>query len=155
MQIVTFTSVGLVAVHARGTLQRLLILVGLLVASGVYALLTNGLGLGRPIDLSRVAAAPWFGLPHFATPMFETRAMLLIAPVAAILVAENLGHLKAVGAMTGRDLDPLHRTRLRRRRRGHDAERLRRRHRRHHLRREHRRDGSHPHLFDRVFVWPP
>ena len=107
MQIVTFTSVGLVAVHARGTLQRLLILVGLLVASGVYALLTNGLGLGRPIDLSRVAAAPWFGLPHFATPMFEPRAMLLIAPVAAILVAENLGHLKAVGAMTGRDLDPL------------------------------------------------
>jgi uracil-xanthine permease len=107
MQIVTFTSVGLVAVHARGTLQRLLILVGLLVASGVYALLANGLGLGKPIDLSRVAAAPWFGLPHFAAPVFEPRAMLLIAPVAAILVAENLGHLKAVAAMTGRDLDPL------------------------------------------------
>ena len=107
MQIVTFTSVGLVAVHARGIVQRLLILVGLLVASGVYALLANGLGLGRPIDLSHVAAAPWFGLPHFAAPLFEPRAMLLIAPVAAILVAENLGHLKAVGAMTGRDLDPL------------------------------------------------
>ena len=33
--------------------------------------------------------------------------MLLIAPVAIILVAENLGHLKAVTAMTGRNLDPL------------------------------------------------
>ena len=32
--------------------------------------------------------------------------MLLIAPVAIILVAENLGHIKAVGAMTGRNLDP-------------------------------------------------
>jgi xanthine/uracil permease len=31
---------------------------------------------------------------------------LLIAPVAIILVAENLGHIKAVSAMTGRDLDP-------------------------------------------------
>ena len=33
-------------------------------------------------------------------------AMALIAPVAIILVAENLGHIKAVGAMTGRNLDP-------------------------------------------------
>ena len=32
--------------------------------------------------------------------------MLLIAPVAIILVAENLGHFKAVSAMTGRDLSP-------------------------------------------------
>ncbi|HMQ73065.1 MAG TPA: solute carrier family 23 protein, partial [Rubrivivax sp.] len=31
---------------------------------------------------------------------------LLIAPVAIILVAENLGHIKAVAAMTGRNLDP-------------------------------------------------
>lgn len=29
-----------------------------------------------------------------------------MAPVAVVLVAENLGHLKAVSAMTGRDLDP-------------------------------------------------
>jgi putative pyrimidine permease RutG len=34
------------------------------------------------------------------------QAMLLIAPVALILVAENLGHVKAVSAMTGRDLNP-------------------------------------------------
>ena len=34
------------------------------------------------------------------------RAISLIAPVAIILVAENLGHIKAIGAMTGRNLDP-------------------------------------------------
>jgi putative pyrimidine permease RutG len=32
--------------------------------------------------------------------------MMLIAPVAVILVAENLGHLKAVAGMTGRNMDP-------------------------------------------------
>jgi xanthine/uracil permease len=31
--------------------------------------------------------------------------MFLIGPVAIILVAENLGHIKAIGAMTGRSLD--------------------------------------------------
>ena len=105
MQLVTFVSVGLVAVLTRGMVQRLLILVGLIVASIIYAVLTNGLGLGKPMDLSALANAAWFGLPNFAAPVFDANAMLLIAPVAIILVAENLGHIKAVTAMTGRDLD--------------------------------------------------
>jgi putative pyrimidine permease RutG len=105
MQALTFVSVGLVAVYTRGMTQRLLILVGLIVATLIYAVLTNGLGMGKPVDLSGVANAAWFGAPKFATPSFTAPAMLLIAPVAVILVAENLGHLKAVGAMTGRTLD--------------------------------------------------
>lgn len=107
MQAVTFLAVGAVAVFTRGMVQRLLILVGLIVASILYAVLTNGLGLGKPIDLSGIASAPWFGLPRFASPVFDASAMLLIAPVAVILVAENLGHIKAVSAMTGRDLNPM------------------------------------------------
>ena len=106
MQAITFISVALVAVYARGMTQRLLILVGLIVASVIYALLTNGLGLGKPIDVSGIASAAWFGLPSFAAPVFQAQAVLLIAPVALILVAENLGHVKAVSAMTGRDLNP-------------------------------------------------
>jgi uracil-xanthine permease len=105
MQAVTFLCVGLVAVFARGMVQRLLILVGLIVASVVYAALTNGLGLGKPLDLSGVANAAWFGMPQFHAPEFSAPAMLLIAPVAIILVAENLGHIKAVTAMTGKNLD--------------------------------------------------
>ena len=107
MQAVTFLCVGIVAVFTRGMVQRLLILIGLILASIVYAVLTNGLGLGKPMDFSGIAAAAWFGAPTFTTPVFEGSAMLLIAPVAVILVAENLGHLKAVTAMTGRNLDPL------------------------------------------------
>jgi len=107
MQGVTFVCVAGVAVFTRGMTQRLLILVGLIVASVVYALLTNGMGLGKPLDLSGIASAAWFGAPRFTAPVFDAGAMLLIAPVAVILVAENLGHIKAVSAMTGRNLDPM------------------------------------------------
>ena len=106
MQVVTFVSVGLVAVMTRGMIQRLLILVGLIVASVINAVLTNGLGMGKPMDLSGISSAAWLGLPGFTAPVFSASAMLLIAPVAIILVAENLGHIKAVTAMTGRNLDP-------------------------------------------------
>ncbi len=105
MQALTFVSVGLVAVLTRGMVQRLLILVGLLVASVLYAVLTNGLGMGKPLDLSGVMNAAWFGMPSFHAPVFEAQAMLLIVPVVIILVAENLGHIKAVTAMTGKNLD--------------------------------------------------
>jgi xanthine/uracil permease len=65
----------------------------------------NDLGLGKPVDFTALAAAPWIGLPTFTGPSFHADAMFLIAPVAIILVAENLGHIKAIGAMTGRSLD--------------------------------------------------
>jgi len=105
MQAVTFVAVGMVAVFTRGMVQRLLILVGLIVASVIYAVLANGFGMGKPMDLSGIASAAWIGLPNFSAPVFSANAMLLIAPVAIILVAENLGHIKAVTAMTGKDLD--------------------------------------------------
>ncbi len=105
MQILTFVSVALVAVMTRGMLQRLLILVGLIVASLIYVVLTNGLGLGKAVDFSGIANAAWVGLPGFTAPVFSANAMLLIAPVAIILVAENLGHIKAVTAMTGKNMD--------------------------------------------------
>ena len=105
MQALTFVSVGLVAVFTRGMVQRLLILIGLMVASVLYAVLANGLGLGKPLDLSGVMNAPWVGMPNFVAPIFNVNAMLLIVPVVVILVAENLGHIKAVTAMTGKNID--------------------------------------------------
>lgn len=106
MQAVTFVSVALVAVFTRGMVQRLLILVGLAIATVIYLVLTNGTGLGKPMDFSGIAAAAWLGWPKFQAPVFDSAAILMIAPVALILVAENLGHIKAVSAMTGRNLDP-------------------------------------------------
>ena len=105
MALVTVLCVGVVAVFARGMVQRLLILVGLILAYAIYAVLANGIGMGRPIDFASVTHAAWFGMPHFRSPVFDPHAMMLIAPVAVILVAENLGHIKAVSAMTGQNLD--------------------------------------------------
>lgn len=63
MALVTILCVGGVAVFTRGMLQRLLILVGLLVAYLIYMLLANGMGLGKPIAFGGVLGAAWFGLP--------------------------------------------------------------------------------------------
>ncbi len=106
MALLTVLCVGLVAVNTRGLLQKLLILAGLAIAYFIYFVLANLLGYGKPIDFATVAAADWIGLPHFHAPVFNIDAILLIVPVVIILVAENLGHVKAVTAMTGRNLDP-------------------------------------------------
>jgi uracil-xanthine permease len=103
--IATIVAVGLVAVRAPGLLRRLPILVGAIAGYLLYALLANGMGLGKPIDFATVAAAPWIGLPRFTAPQWDVQAIALIAPVAIVLVAENLGHVKAVAAMTGENLD--------------------------------------------------
>ena len=105
MALVTILCVGGVAVFARGMAQRLLILLGLILACVIYIVCANVLGLGKPMDFSGVATAAWLGLPALATPVFRADAMGLIVPVVVILVAENLGHVKAVGAMTGQNLD--------------------------------------------------
>ncbi|MGE4124831.1 MAG: solute carrier family 23 protein [Pusillimonas sp.] len=105
MALITVLCVGGVAVYTRGVTQRLLILVGLILACVIYAVLTNGFGLGKPMDFSGISQAAWFGLPTFASPVFNASAMTVIVPVAIILIAENLGHIKAVSAMTGQNLD--------------------------------------------------
>jgi putative pyrimidine permease RutG len=105
LAIVTVLAVAAVAVYAPGSLRRLPILLGGIIGYLVYLLFANGFRLGIPIDFSGVVSADWVGLPKFSTPTFSTNAITLIAPVAIILVAENLGHVKAVAAMTGRNLD--------------------------------------------------
>lgn len=106
MAVVTVMCIGLVAVFTRGMIQRLLILVGLILACALYAVLANGFGFGKPVDFTLLSQAAWFGIPQMTSPTFNAQAMILIAPVAVILVAENLGHLKAVAGMTGKNMDP-------------------------------------------------
>ena len=105
--LLTALAVGLVAVRAGGVAARLPILLGALAGYALYAFGANVLGWGKPIDFASVGQAAWFGLPRFSAPVFDASAMALIAPVAVILVAENLGHVKALAAMTGRNFDPL------------------------------------------------
>lgn len=106
MAVVTIVCISVVAVFTRGMIRRLLLLIGLVAAYVMYFILSNVMGFGKPIDFSVIGNAAWIGLPTFHAPVFNANAMLLIAPVAVILVAENLGHFKAVSAMTGKNLDP-------------------------------------------------
>ena len=48
MAVVTFMCVGGVAVWTRGFIQKLLILIGLVIAYFIYAVLANGFGMGKP-----------------------------------------------------------------------------------------------------------
>ncbi|WP_406492586.1 nitrate reductase [Streptomyces sp. NBC_00846] len=57
------------------------------------------------LDLSGVAKADWIGLPTFHAPSFSLSAVLVALPVVIALIAENAGHVKAVGEMTGDPLD--------------------------------------------------
>src|SRR5213592_147564 len=105
MALVTILAVAVVAVFFPGPLRRLPILLGGVIGYLIYMLFANGLGYGTPINFTALGNAAWLGAPAFTTPTFNVSAMTLIAPVAIILVAENLGHVKAVGAITGRNLD--------------------------------------------------
>jgi len=105
MALLTILAVALVAVYAPGPLRRLPILLGGIIGYLIYLIFANGFSLGKAIDFTNLGNAAWIGLPNFTGPSFHPGAMALIAPVAIILVAENLGHIKAVGAMTGRNLD--------------------------------------------------
>ena len=106
MSLVTVLCMGSIAVFTKGLLQRLLLLVGLLFAYFIYFIVSNVMGYGTPINFVPIQQATWFGIPQFHAPAFNANAMLIIAPIALILVAENLGHIKAVSAMTGENLDP-------------------------------------------------
>ncbi|MER7546004.1 uracil-xanthine permease family protein [Actinomadura sp.] len=59
------------------------------------------------VDFTAVKDADWFGFPSLHGPDFKTSAILLALPAVIALIAENTGHVKAVAAMTGDDLNPV------------------------------------------------
>ena len=98
--LVTLTAIVLVTVLFRGIIGRLSILVGVVIGY-VTAVLRD------EVDFAKVADAAWIGLPQFQGPQFDPAVLGLFLPVVLVLVAENVGHVKSVAAMTGQDLDPV------------------------------------------------
>ena len=96
----TALAVVLTAVTFRGLLGRLSILVGIVV--GYVLALAQG-----QVDFAAVGEAAWIGLPPFHGPELRWDLLPLFLPVVLVLVAENIGHVRTVGLMTKRDLDPL------------------------------------------------
>ncbi|MFY2789415.1 solute carrier family 23 protein [Rhodococcus sp. MALMAid1271] len=98
---VTLVAILLATAIGPGLLGRLGILLGVVVG-WVFAALTGGIAQPR---LDALNAASWIGLPEFRGPSFELSVILVALPVVIVLVAENVGHVKAVAAMTGKNLD--------------------------------------------------
>ncbi|RVW03936.1 uracil-xanthine permease family protein [Rhodococcus xishaensis] len=98
---VTLLAIMLATVVGPGILGRLGILIGVAVG-WVFAAVTGGIADERVDALNEAA---WFGVPDLQGPTFELSVVLLALPVVIVLVAENVGHVKAVAAMTGRSLD--------------------------------------------------
>ncbi|KFI29847.1 pyrimidine permease [Haematobacter missouriensis] len=103
--LLTLVSVALFSTYGSIVTRRVSILLGIAVGYLAVLIMGNGFGWLPPVDFSELAAAPWVGIPTFHSPTFSLSAMSLIAPVALILVAENLGHIKAIAAMTGQNMD--------------------------------------------------
>jgi uracil-xanthine permease len=116
----TMTFVIVASLALRGFLARIAILLGLvfgyllsilldLTAGPITSVLPTG---PDPVEHERinfdsVNQADWVGLPDFTAPSFSLTYSLLVIPAVIALVAENVGHVKAVAEMTKRDLDPV------------------------------------------------
>jgi NCS2 family nucleobase:cation symporter-2 len=96
--IITLGSIGLFSVLSKGFMSRISIFLGLVV--GYLVALFQG-----DVKTETIKAADWFALPSFTAPTFDMSIMILFLPVVLVLIAENVGHVKAVSAMTGKNLD--------------------------------------------------
>jgi uracil-xanthine permease len=96
--IVTLAAVAIIGAVTKGFLGRISIFGGIVVGYAFAAFQGD-------INFDGVKAAKWVALPSFTTPSFDVNAILLFLPVVLVLVAENVGHVKAVATMTGKDLD--------------------------------------------------
>lgn len=96
--IVTLVAVLIIAVLFKGLLGRLNILLGVLVGYA-YACVRG------QVKFSAVEQAAWIGLPQFRMPQVDFSIILMFLPVVLVLIAENVGHVKSVAQMTGRDYD--------------------------------------------------
>lgn len=101
--VITMAAILVIAVAFRGFLARMAIFLGI-VLGYVVAALTGAIA---PESQDAIAAADWFGVPTFSAPSFSVSAIILFLPVVLVLIAENVGHVKAVANMTGEDLDPM------------------------------------------------
>jgi putative pyrimidine permease RutG len=101
----TVLCMAMVSAYGTRTTRRIAVLIALAFGYGLVLVVGNGAGIVPGIDFARVGQVPWFGMPNFTAPQFDWTAISMIAPVAVVLVAENLGHIKALGAITGQNMD--------------------------------------------------
>ena len=108
LAIVAFLVVVAVNIYARGFLQIVPVLCGLVVGY-IVAVITGN------VDFTPIAEAAWFGLPDFQLAKFDIKIIAMVAPVAVATIVEHIGDVIAIGATVEDDFleEPgLHRTML-------------------------------------------
>jgi uracil-xanthine permease len=95
---VTLAAVLLISVLFRGLIGRLNILLGVIVGY-IFAICNH------QVDFTPVEKAAWIGWPSFHLPVVDWSVLAMFIPVVLVLIAENVGHVKSVALMTGRNYD--------------------------------------------------
>lgn len=80
------------------------ILLGTIVGYGIYAICGTK-NIGNSIDFTEIISSPWFQAPAIRCEIeFHKSSISLIMPVIIVLLAENLGHMKAIQSIVGRPM---------------------------------------------------
>ncbi|WML35392.1 uracil permease [Clostridium sp. OS1-26] len=87
------------SMYFRGFLAVIPILIAMI--SGYIAALVLGVIPHQAIEA--IANAKLFRLPPFVTPKFNLNAMMLMAPVSFVTLAEHIGHVYVTNNVVGRD----------------------------------------------------
>ena len=99
--VVTFLTTAIVMVRAKGFIKIIPFLIGI-VTGYILAII---LGL---VDFTPVLEASFFSMPSFIIPfvsyMPNFSALLTIAPIALVTMAEHIGDHTALGTIIGKDL---------------------------------------------------
>ena len=99
--VVTFLTTAIVMVRARGFIKIIPFLIG--IVTGYILSIILGL-----VDFTPVLEASFFSMPSFVIPfvsyMPNFSALLTIAPIALVTMAEHIGDHTALGTIIGKDL---------------------------------------------------
>ncbi|MCI9063121.1 MAG: uracil-xanthine permease [Clostridia bacterium] len=99
--LVSFLVTAIVAVRGKGFLKIIPFLIGII--TGYIAAICVGL-----VDFTPIAEAAFFSVPQFVIPFISYTpsfsAVLTIAPIALVTMAEHIGDHTALSAIIGKDL---------------------------------------------------
>lgn len=99
--LITFLTTAIIMVRGKGFLKIVPFLVG--IVTGYIASICLGL-----VDFTPVAEAAFFSMPNFVIPFVDYApsfsALLTIAPIALVTMAEHIGDHTALSTIIGKDL---------------------------------------------------
>lgn len=110
--IFTFATAVFIKVFFEKIGQKFVSMLPVLIALISGYLLSIILGL---VDFTLVNNSAWFGIPKFSLPIFTSRSISIIVPIAIVTIVEHFGDILAIGNVVGKDFikEPgIHRTLL-------------------------------------------